>query len=188
MQRRELLRAASAGAALGITTRTLPAAAVAASTLTFRSGTGPVTATYVRWVITERAGAANSVQASELTLTNEGSVVSTGGTYTNPGGDNPGSETPGAAFDGRTATKWLDLNFSADDLGTDGRSELRIQFPAPRTFDEYSWSTANDFPDRDPVTWTLEVSDDGESWVVVDLQQQYAATADRQVLVGPFTL
>lgn len=188
--RRQVLRGAAATAAVGITSTVLPSAVAAASTLTLDASAGPVTARHIRWVITERRGPEDAIQATELILMNGGVDIdgSATATVTNPGGDNPVEEEPQSAFDTVDITKWLDFAFADDFSDLQGRSELRIEFPGPITFDEYRWLTGNDFPDRDPVSWTLEVSADGEVWTVVDARSGYATTTDREAVVGPFTL
>lgn len=77
---------------------------------------------------------------------------------TNPGGNNPAAEGAIRAIDLNTATKWLDFNKGA----------LVFAFPAPVTIDSYTFATANDSPERDPVSWRLESSQDGSSWTRID--------------------
>lgn len=150
-----------------------------------------VTGTYVRWVITARRGAENSIQAADLILFNGGTALDTTSDdgsilVTNPGGDNPDGEGPVQGYDEVEYTKWLDFNFSADGDGTVGQSILVIQFPTAVTFDSYSWVTANDNPDRDPVSWRLEVSSDGTNWTTFDTRSNFAVTTARFTVVGPF--
>ncbi|MDG2324900.1 MAG: lamin tail domain-containing protein [Akkermansiaceae bacterium] len=76
----------------------------------------------------------------------------------NPGGSNPNGETPDLAVDGSLTTKWLDFN----------QGPLVFDFGSATTVGGYRWSTANDAPERDPVRWILEGSDDETNWDLVD--------------------
>jgi len=50
--------------------------------------------------------------------------------------------------------------------------------------------TANDSPERDPVKWSLEGSNDGNTWTALDrthaTDTAYATSSTRGVLQGPF--
>ncbi len=100
---------------------------------------------------------ANSIQISEFELSLD-RVPVTGAIASNPGGNNPAAELPGFVVDGSTSTKWLDFN----------RAPLVLEFPNPVTIDGYRFATANDSPERDPIAWTLEGSNDGTTWSVFD--------------------
>lgn len=124
---------------------------------------GEVTYQFFRFTPTElrNGAAANSVQLAELQLYLEGNSIS-GATATNPNGNNPFGEEPPLAVDGDLFTKWLDFN----------RGPLVLDFHAPVTIDGYSWATANDAEERDPVRWLLEGSEDGTNWVGLDDQTE----------------
>jgi hypothetical protein len=143
--------------------------------------------THVRWVITERRGDNDSIQVAELALFSEGEQLPNrddDGTIvvTNPGGLNPdsGEEEPEKVYDGDPETKWLDFD--------DSESTLVLEFPDPVTFDSYSWVTANDEEDRDPVSWKVEVSTDGIEWTTVHECSDVAVPTGRGETVGPFSL
>ncbi len=72
-------------------------------------------------------------------------------------------------FDQSTATKWcLNKNVPAvDNPATHRIVVMRLPENAPEIV-SYNLCTANDAPERDPVTWTLEGSVDGNSWILVD--------------------
>jgi hypothetical protein len=149
------------------------------------TGSGPVT--HVRWVITALKGS-TLVQAADLVLLDGGVPLQrytpdSGIVVTNPDGSNPWGEEPEKGYDGDDLTKWLDFNFNAE---VNGVSVLVIQFPAPVNFDSYHWVTGNDAPDRDPVSWSLEVSVDGVNWTVVDVRSEVDVVDDRFTIVGPF--
>ncbi|TNC79543.1 MAG: hypothetical protein C9356_18595 [Oleiphilus sp.] len=101
--------------------------------------------------------AANSVQLSELSFYSFG-VRLANALVTNPNGSNPSNETPDLANDGNTGTKWLDFNKGA----------LVYDFGQTVNVEAYAFTTANDVTARDPVRWTLEASQDGMSWVMLD--------------------
>jgi hypothetical protein len=80
----------------------------------------------------------------------------------NPGGSTNPTVTEDASqvIDGLTGTKWLDYNKAPliFDFGTTGTPH----------FSTYSLGTGNDAPERDPVRWTLEGSNDGTNWTLID--------------------
>src|SRR5690606_22557348 len=101
----------------------------------------------------------NSVQASEFRLYRHGQALNLSQVIVaNPGGNSPAAETPAKLIDGDTASKWLDLN----------RRSVTFRFPGAITIDSYSFTTANDFSERDPANWRLEGSDDGGTWYLLD--------------------
>ena len=77
--------------------------------------------------------------------------------------DYPGGESPEKVVDNNSNSKFLIFNFN-------NYKPVRIQFQLnePAIVDQYSLTSANDAPDRDPSAWTLEGSDDGQTWVVLD--------------------
>eukprot|EP01052_Picozoa_sp_SAG31_P026324 SAG31_NODE_2378_length_5838_cov_11.939362_1_plen_1456_part_01 len=134
-------------------------------------------------------GAANSIQLAEVTLYAADQSWIQGATATNPGGNNPGGEPPSAAVNGYTDPvtcpancnhKWLDFN----------KGDLVLTFGAAVEVASYDWMTANDAPERDPTKWTLEGSNDGASWTVVDDQfaDGFDTTTDRYMFQGPFCI
>ena len=52
----------------------------------------------------------------------------------------------------------------------------------------YSTFTANDVIERDPVSWTLEGSNDGSVYTTLSTQTDVAVTQSRKVQVGPFAV
>ncbi|RYD77612.1 MAG: hypothetical protein EOP84_15325, partial [Verrucomicrobiaceae bacterium] len=122
---------------------------------------------------------ANSIQISEFEFRHRGEVVSLEGvTVSNPGGNSPATEAAGRVIDLSTATKWLDFN----------KRELVFTFPARTTIDGYTFATANDSPERDPVSWRLEGSEDGSSWTLLDDISGYSTTTARVTYLPTFYL
>lgn len=116
---------------------------------------------FYRWMPTKLRGTnANSIQMAEFQFMLGGSPVSwTGASVTNPGGSNPAGEVPAYVIDGNTGSKWLDFN----------KGGLQFTFPEPTTVDGYRIATANDSPERDPVSWKLSGSNDGATWTYIDV-------------------
>jgi hypothetical protein len=116
---------------------------------------------YYRFTPTKLRGD-SMVQLSELSFYNRllpsGSPPKWGAIVTNPGGSNPPNERPDKANDDDDRTKWLDFNVKP--LVYDFGESIKIY--------KYNFRTANDFPRRDPVRWTLEGSNDGTTWVMLD--------------------
>jgi len=67
------------------------------------------------------------------------------------------------AFDENSATKW----YAGDNVNT-GWIAYQFASGVTRTVTSYSITSANDMPMRDPVTWQLQGSNDGQNWTVVD--------------------
>lgn len=68
-------------------------------------------------------------------------------------GENAPLETADMAFDGNLATKWLTFSDPAGFVGA--------TVSGSRTVRAYALHSAADAPDRDPLAWTLEGSNDG---------------------------
>jgi hypothetical protein len=144
---------------------------------------------YIRWKVTEVVSidTFGACQAAELQFFKDGAQVSlSGAVFTNPLGqqyNNNTSEGAHALFDGSNTTKLCDVNFE-----TNGFMVAVVQAAAPIEFDSYSWVTARDASSRDPVSWTIEVSNDGASWSVLDEVIGFANTTTRGHTHGPFVV
>ncbi len=153
---------------------------------------------YVRWIITKKktavsdcGGAGNGcVQVSELVLLQNESPVSWPGATSviNPGGNNPVGETPPNLKDGDIGTKWLDFNFAGVD-NQNGSSVLIFDtgFGNSVNFNGYRWTTANDEPSRDPISWTLEGSNNGSNWIILDSRSNQIITNSRQTSTSNYS-
>ena len=95
-----------------------------------------------------------------------------------------GNEDPEHAIDGKITTKFY--------VNSIPLKPLVIELPEPILFDGYRWYTANDATGRDPVIWSVDVSEDGLDWYSVDLQDystnQDAVTELRRTLVGAWVM
>ena len=94
------------------------------------------------------------VQLSELHV--EGAVLKSCDTVFVS--SSPGGEGVEKLFDHNPKTKWVDFTLSP----------VVCELDAAVPVAGYAFTTGDDHPDRDPVAWTLEVSDDGDAWAVVD--------------------
>ena len=99
-----------------------------------------------------------------VTFAEQAVVTSPGGPY-----NTSSSETVAATIDGNSGTKWcID--------GPPAKVQWLVKLPGPVSVAQYTLTSANDVPARDPRNWTLSGSNDGDAWTVVDTQ----------ALPGPF--
>jgi hypothetical protein len=125
---------------------------------------------YFRLIITgikniDEIGAEGCTQMSNLILRlndvdvnwNNSAVAS------NPSGTYSLSETPQNLLDDYLYNKWCDQNY----LINGETSTVYIDNSIPIEFDSYYYTTANDVPGRDPVTWSLSISDDNTNWIII---------------------
>jgi poly(3-hydroxybutyrate) depolymerase/uncharacterized protein YjdB len=81
-------------------------------------------------------------------------------------GENSPDQLKGNAFDNDTNTKWLDL---ADANPTTRASWIQYQLTGSSyVATQYTITSADDFPDRDPKNWSLLGSNDGSDWTTLD--------------------
>jgi len=163
-----------------------------------KPNTATVQYRYVQWEITKKRSTkyvcvgTHCVQASQFTLLLNGNPVSwpDGTTASNPGGGNPSGEGAANVVNG-TNGKWLDYHFSNEDEGVQtGKSAIIIDTGTGNsiTFNGYRWTTANDEPGRDPMSWNIYGSQDGTSWVLLDVQTDKTITSSRNTYTSDFTI
>ena len=75
--------------------------------------------------------------------------------------DNPPNETKEKLADNNPQTKWLTFA---------NTGWVAYKMAAPVAISSYAMVSANDFPGRNPQDWTLEGSNDGSNWTVLDTQ------------------
>lgn len=73
--------------------------------------------------------------------------------------DNPPNEDVGNLVDGDPGTKWLAFETAAT---------ITLRLDEPVALARYTLTSANDFDGRDPRSWTLQGSTDGQTWQDVD--------------------
>jgi hypothetical protein len=120
---------------------------------------------------------ANSVQLSEFAILS-GTTRLTGMAITATNNNSPVGEDPTMAGDNSTSTKWLSLNKTA--------STLVYDFGSPVAADGYRWATANDSTERDPISWTVDGSQDGTTWTNLDIRTGYATPTLRMTYLPDF--
>ena len=137
---------------------------------------------YLRWLMTQTSGADivdGAIQASDLVLLYNGATVSWGpsASATNPDGMSQPWEEASNLLDYISYTKWCETSFGTTSFGT---STIYIDNVNPIVFNSYYYVTANDSPERDPVSWTLAVSNDNSNWSIIDTQSNVGITSSRQ--------
>ena len=141
-----------------------------------KQGEGPFR--FYRLAIDGTKGKANSMQLSEVELVDaqRGVVSADSFKLTFDRGGSPDGETPAQAIDGDRNTKWLDFRAASGakpSLRT--RVWLQFEFDKPTKLSGYRWYTANDFENRDPNAWRLLGSNDGATWIVIDIVRGFRA-------------
>lgn len=89
------------------------------------------------------------------------------------GGTTSASETAARTIDGSASSKWCII---APDEGTQAwTATWTVDLPTPVAVAQYTFTSANDVPARDPQDWRLLGSADGQDWTELDARQ-HAAT------------
>lgn len=81
------------------------------------------------------------------------------------------SRDNGAGPEGNEGSlKLIDNNYNSKFLQGDFVGDLWMQliYEEPQFIGAYTFTSGNDAPDRDPTSWYLEASNDGENWVTID--------------------
>jgi len=136
---------------------------------------------WLRWTITKLKGSTNICQMAELYLYdkdgNKISWASRTTVHAPSQASYSGSEGPEKIIDGNVNTKFCLLNFNI--YTTSGMSIL-IEIPETIDFTSYSYVTANDSSERDPISWILELSYDNETWFTVSEVTEDIITTTRK--------
>ena len=90
------------------------------------------------------------------------------------------NEYPSRIIDGNTGTKYCSGNWSSNpvpciltiDLGVNSVIDIA-------TYSKWRWYTANDASERDPISFILEASNDGETWIELDSVENANITTTR---------
>ncbi|MFB9330157.1 discoidin domain-containing protein [Paenibacillus aurantiacus] len=90
-----------------------------------------------------------------------GGSLTTDGTVTASASGSPAGEEKEKAFDGSAATKWLIF-------ANNGWLQYQFGGGAQKVAKSYSITSANDFPARDPKSWTLQGSNNAATWTTLD--------------------
>ncbi|MCX6875879.1 MAG: hypothetical protein NTW21_19020 [Verrucomicrobia bacterium] len=126
---------------------------------------------YYRFVPTQlRNPGDNSVQLAEFQMLFNGTRLG-GASASNPGGNSPGDQSPLEGNDNNLDTKWLDFT---------KYTPLVLDFGVSTDANGYRWATADDSDGRDPLSWRVEGSHDGTSWLVMDTVNGFATPTARK--------
>lgn len=134
---------------------------------------------------TEPTTICTQISELKLRLSYADVVWPAGTSVTNPGGNFSSTQIPNKIIDGNLSTKWCDLN------GTGAtHSVLIIDAVSPVTFDSYRYVTGNNAPERDPVLWTLEATNDLVSgdWTTIDVRTNAYIPTARNAYTSSFYL
>ncbi|MEV6301376.1 GH92 family glycosyl hydrolase [Actinoplanes sp. NPDC051861] len=94
----------------------------------------------------------------------------TGGTIV-ASGENAPNETAAKLVDDTSLTKWLAFQNTAT---------LEYRLPAAATVRQYTLTSGDDAPERDPRSWTLQGSSDGVTWTTLDTRTNLDFSDRRQ--------
>lgn len=87
----------------------------------------------------------------------------------------PVEQHPGNGVAGEDVTKATDNNPFSKYFEPSSSTWIQLETPSS-VVTSYSLTSANDSPDRDPKDWTLEGSNDGTSWTVLDMRTNQSFT------------
>ncbi|CAE8584092.1 unnamed protein product, partial [Polarella glacialis] len=120
---------------------------------------------FFRFLVTKARGGdtVNGVSIGQLLLRKDGLELDlSSATAQNPEGACSDGEGPEKAIDGRTSTKWC----------TSLLTPLVVALAKPALIDSFSFRTAHDGEQLDPVEWRLEASTDSHNWKVLHSQEK----------------
>jgi len=135
-----------------------------------KSQSGPVRFRYFQFTPTAfRDNSIDCMQFAYLELRNNGSRVDYSHACASNDGYSPESEGPSNAIEINPTSKFLDFN----------KKSLIIDFGKDIHMNEYTICTANDCPERDPISWTLSGSNNESDWEILDEQWNYHVPMER---------
>ena len=124
-----------------------------------------------------RGSGTSGVQISELNLRYNGTRVDySTAIASNPGGATMGQDTVIRTIDGLTTASWNDYN----------KKPIIIDFGKNTRVSDYTFATATDVADRDPISWVFSGSNDNSSWTILDTQTNYPTPTARQTYLSYF--
>ena len=86
-------------------------------------------------------------------------ITDLGGSISSQYTDSPAGEGNANLIDNNVNSKYLTFN---------GSGWIQYQAPSSYIVNRYTLTSANDAPDRDPLNWTLQGSNNGSTWVTID--------------------
>lgn len=123
---------------------------------------------YFKWIITKTRGNGAYIQLADFTFydaSGEKIPFPSGTSVTSTLASTNSSETIDKIIDDNSGTKYC---------ASWNKTEVTILFSLPEDISPsgYGYMTANDSSDRDPVSWELYYSDDGENYTLLDTQSE----------------
>ncbi|MBM3862553.1 MAG: hypothetical protein FJ385_01180 [Verrucomicrobia bacterium] len=149
-------------------------------------GQGPYR--YYRFVPVANRGYSNggeerNVQLTEFQMVDINGVWISGAVASSPEGNWMNNEEPAKGSDGSTETKWnASRNFEGP-LPT-----LVLDHGTPTVVYGYRWATGNDAPQRDPVSWRVEGSNNLTDWDLLDERSNHPVTLSRSTYLDRFLI
>ncbi len=140
---------------------------------------------YFKYICFQNKQLVEAVQISEFKLYNSIKTYipkSVGISLSNPTGAQPYGYDINKIMDNTISTKWYDSNgpFIYYRIGGYFLIDMGTNYIANQPY-YYSWITANDVPNRDPITWRIYGSNDNLKWKLLDSQTNYTVSASRNV-------
>lgn len=146
---------------------------------------------YIRWIITKVEGNPPTygwaVQASEFVIydTNGNRIYypdkATAAAHPYADHDNSSIEYADKLIDNNTSNgKFYDP--------TTCPVTIQIDIGKPVSIGYYGYYTANDDFNRDPVSWSLYLSEDGNQYILADTRSDITITDQRNALVGKYKI
>lgn len=118
---------------------------------------------YYRFDFTATPG--NMTQLAELVLRGPTATPLGLVSYSARGDNAANNEGIDKLFDGQVGTKWLDPSTT---------TWVKVALATPSQLESYTLTSANDVPERDPISWTLSGSNDASAWTVIDTRSNQA--------------
>ena len=142
---------------------------------------------YIKWAITaDRWADPRATQASEFEICDSNGTKMPRPTWTTISANRSwavSSESIDKLIDGSIYTKYC-TPYNPDIIITISLWSA-VDFSVYNT---YKWYTANDATERDPVSWTIELSNDWNNWITVDTVANAEITTSRRVLAFTWTI
>ncbi len=143
---------------------------------------------YYQWRITKRRGVDNGVQVSKLYLYDKNKVQIDMSSYvlTNPQGTSPIGYTADKLIDTNLLSKWFTyiLENALYMYGAVINLDRGIGFSSKPAPYYYNWITAEDAPNRDPISWVFYGSNDSFNWFLLNQVDNSNVTTNRNTLIS----
>lgn len=131
---------------------------------------------YFKWSIEELRSSTSILQAAELYFydSEQNKIDWVKASITTDKDGVSSSESIDKLIDGSTSTKYCTSQYNGGPCNIVITVDGSMEYPS-----YYSYVTANDSSDRDPVSWELYSSTDGENWTLIDKQSSVTIPTDR---------